>query len=58
MPSHTNWLYRWAFLGLGYTIENRNPEKYDQSPYLSEEAIDPKWLKEVIQTGALVSNGN
>lgn len=34
----------WAFLGLGFTVENRlGPEKADCSPYLSVENIDPKW---------------
>lgn len=42
----------WAFLGLGFTIENRT-EGADQSPYLNEEVIDPKWM-EVIKSGALV----
>lgn len=43
---------RWAFLGLGFTIENRT-EGLDNCPYLNEEAIDPKWM-EVIKSGALV----
>jgi hypothetical protein len=45
-------IYSWAFLGLGFTIENRT-EGADQSPYLNEEIIDPKWM-EVIKSGALV----
>jgi len=47
---------RWAFLGLGFTIENRT-EGADCCPYLSEENIDPKWKKDVIETGALVNKG-
>ena len=43
---------RWAFLGLGFTIENRT-DGADTSPYLNEEAIDPKWM-EVIKSGGLV----
>ncbi|PMD35399.1 flavin-binding monooxygenase-like protein [Hyaloscypha variabilis F] len=45
----------WEFLGLGFTMEERT-EGADKCPYLSEEAIDPKWMKEVIQTGALVAD--
>ncbi|RDW92473.1 flavin-binding monooxygenase-like protein [Coleophoma crateriformis] len=42
----------WAFLGLGFTMENRLAlQGSDQSPYLSEEKIDPKWL-EVIKPDA------
>jgi hypothetical protein len=47
---------RWAFLGLGFTIENRT-EGADCCPYLSEENIDPKWKKDVIEAGALVNKG-
>ena len=47
---------RWAFLGLGFTIEDRT-EGADKCPYLSEDAVDPKWKKEVIDTGALVVGG-
>jgi hypothetical protein len=43
---------RWAYLGLGFTIENRT-EGADKCPYLNEEALDPKWL-EVIKSGALI----
>jgi hypothetical protein len=46
---------RWAFLGLGFTIENRT-EGADVSPYIAEHFIDPKWL-EVIKSGALIMNG-
>jgi len=42
----------WAFLGLGFALENRT-EGADQSPYLSEQNIDPKWL-DVIKSGALI----
>ncbi|PMD27582.1 flavin-binding monooxygenase-like protein [Hyaloscypha hepaticicola] len=45
----------WAFLGLGFTIEERT-EGADRCPYLSEEAIDPKWMEEVIKAGALVAD--
>jgi hypothetical protein len=45
----------WAFLGLGFTIQERT-EGADRCPYLSEEAIDPKWMEEVIKSGALVAN--
>ena len=45
--------YRWAYLGLGFTMQERNPGS-DIAPYLSEEAIDPKWLNEVIKKGASV----
>ncbi|PVH89057.1 flavin-binding monooxygenase-like protein [Cadophora sp. DSE1049] len=46
----------WAFLGFGFTYEdmNKTKEGIDLTPYLSEEAIDPKWMEEVIKTGALV----
>ena len=43
---------RWAYLGLGFTIENRT-EGGDQCPYLNKEVMDPKWT-EVIRSGALV----
>jgi hypothetical protein len=46
-------LSRWAYLGLGFTIQDRTAEA-DKCPYLSEAAIDPKWINEVIKTGALV----
>jgi hypothetical protein len=44
--------HRWAYLGLGFTIEDRT-QGADQCPYLNEEVIDPKWM-EVIKSGALV----
>ncbi|KAF4630307.1 hypothetical protein G7Y89_g7832 [Cudoniella acicularis] len=44
----------WAFLGLGFTIEDRNLETADLSPYLNEEVLDPKWMDEVVKKGALV----
>jgi len=31
-------------------------EGADRCPYLSEAAIDPKWMEEVIKTGALVAD--
>lgn len=34
-------------------MQERNPGS-DIAPYLSEEAIDPKWLNEVIKKGASV----
>lgn len=38
----------WAFLGMGWTMENRaGPEKADCSPYLTIENIDPKWYEAV-----------
>ena len=45
----------WEFLGLGFTMEERTADA-DRCPYLSEEAIDPKWMEEVIKTGALVAD--
>jgi hypothetical protein len=45
----------WAFLGLGFTIQERT-EGADRCPYLSEEAIDPKWMEEVIKTGSPVAD--
>jgi hypothetical protein len=45
----------WAYLGLGFTMQERT-EGADLTPYLSEEAIDPKWMDEVIKTGALVAD--
>lgn len=33
-------------------MENRTPDA-DVSPYITEEAIDPKWL-DVIKSGALI----
>jgi hypothetical protein len=45
-------LHRWAYLGLGFTKEERT-EGADVCPYLSEEAVDPKWIEKVIKTGAL-----
>lgn len=47
--------HSWAYLGLGFAQENRNP-KMDPSPYLSEDKLDPKWVEEVIKTGALVAD--
>ncbi|CAH0044905.1 unnamed protein product [Clonostachys solani] len=35
----------WGLLGLGYTLSDRYQEKYDLSPYVNLEAIDPKWLE-------------
>ncbi|KAA8569390.1 hypothetical protein EYC84_001035 [Monilinia fructicola] len=46
----------WAYLGLGFTIENRT-EGADIAPYINEEIIDPKWL-EVIKSGALAPDSN
>ncbi|KAK0110360.1 hypothetical protein ONS96_001976 [Cadophora gregata f. sp. sojae] len=48
----------WAYLGFGFTYEdmNKTKEGVDLTPYLSEEAIDPKWMEEVIKTGALVAD--
>ena len=46
---------RWAYLGLGFAMENRTAGM-DASPYLSEENLDPKWVEEVIKTGALVAD--
>jgi hypothetical protein len=34
----------WAHLGLGYSMKNHGKE---WSPYLSLDAIDPKWAKAV-----------
>jgi hypothetical protein len=48
-------VFRWEFLGLGFAIENRTPGM-DASPYLSEDNLDPKWVEEVIKTGALVAD--
>jgi hypothetical protein len=45
-------LHRWAYLGLGFTKEERT-EGADVCPYLSDEAVDPKWIEKVIKTGAL-----
>ncbi len=45
----------WAYLGLGFTMQERT-EGADLTPYLNEEAIDPKWMDEVIKTGALVAD--
>lgn len=36
----------WAHLGMGYTIENRT-QGMDNSPYISVENIDPRWLEAV-----------
>jgi hydroxyversicolorone monooxygenase len=36
-------------------MENRT-EGMDASPYLNEENLDPKWVEEVIKTGALVAD--
>ncbi|KAH8654484.1 flavin-binding monooxygenase-like protein [Tricladium varicosporioides] len=45
----------WAFLGFGFTISDRNKDKgADLSPYLNEEAIDKKWMEEVVKKGKLV----
>jgi hypothetical protein len=45
-------------MGFGFTEENRKfgieGEELDCSPYISEDKIDPKWMEEVIKTGALV----
>ncbi|KAH7409527.1 flavin-binding monooxygenase-like protein [Cadophora sp. MPI-SDFR-AT-0126] len=48
----------WAYLGFGFTYEDRNKteEAVDLNPYLSEAAIDPKWMEEVIKTGALFAD--
>ncbi|RDL41003.1 Flavin-binding monooxygenase-like protein [Venustampulla echinocandica] len=47
----------WAYLGLGFTKANRTMGKEaDLSPYLSEEAIDPKWMAEVIKKGVPVAD--
>ncbi|KAI7280561.1 putative sterigmatocystin biosynthesis monooxygenase [Hortaea werneckii] len=36
----------WAFLGMGYTVENRQgPKEADCSPYLNINNIDPKWYE-------------
>jgi hypothetical protein len=43
--------HRWAYLGLGFTKENRTAGM-DKSPYLNEELIDPKWLKACLYPGA------
>jgi len=48
-------VFRWEFLGLGFAIENRTPGM-DASPYLNEKNLDPKWVDEVINTGALVAD--
>lgn len=38
----------WAHLGMGYTLENRlGIGNADQSPYMSVDNIDPKWLEAV-----------
>lgn len=37
----------WGLLGLGYTLSDRYTEKYDLSPYVNLEAIDPKWLEAI-----------
>ncbi|KAJ9644119.1 hypothetical protein H2201_007096 [Coniosporium apollinis] len=36
----------WAFLGMGYAMENTIPGS-DVSPYLQYENIDPKWLETI-----------
>ncbi|KAB8295057.1 hypothetical protein EYC80_006997 [Monilinia laxa] len=46
----------WAFLGLGFTMENRT-QGADIAPYINEEVIDPKWL-EFIKSGALAPESN
>ncbi|TVY80271.1 putative sterigmatocystin biosynthesis monooxygenase [Lachnellula suecica] len=40
---------------LGFAKENRT-EGMDAAPYLSEDKLDPKWVEEVIKTGALVAD--
>ncbi|KAL8300693.1 hypothetical protein RB597_010342 [Gaeumannomyces tritici] len=42
---------RWAMLGMGFTVAERNKEGADLSPYLKLENIDAKWLNEVILGG-------
>jgi len=38
----------WAYLGMGWTLENRaGIEGADQSPYVNVANIDPKWLEAV-----------
>ncbi|KAF8864560.1 flavin-binding monooxygenase-like protein [Acephala macrosclerotiorum] len=56
--TYQNKLNPWAFLGLGFTIEDRKfgKEEVDCSPYLTEDKIDPKWMEEVIKKGALVAD--
>lgn len=44
----------WAFLGLGFTMEERS-EEADRSPYFNEDVLDPKWM-EVTKSGALVAD--
>ena len=35
----------WAFLGMGWTVENRKgPKEADCSPYLSLRNLDEKWF--------------
>lgn len=46
--------HSWAFLGLGFSMENRT-EGADVSPNIAEDFIDPKWM-EVIKSGALIIN--
>tara|TARA_R110002060_G_scaffold4243_5_gene6717 strand:+ start:575 stop:715 length:141 start_codon:yes stop_codon:yes gene_type:complete len=35
---------------------NKTKEGVDLTPSLSEEAIDPKWMAEVIKTGVVVAD--
>lgn len=44
-------VFRWYYLGRGFTKENF-VENADKCPYLSMEAIDPKWLP-IIESGEL-----
>ena len=32
-----------ANFGLGYVREDRDPEKFDITPYMKVDSIDPKW---------------
>jgi hypothetical protein len=42
-------------LGFGHAFDS-SVKGADLSPYLSEEALDPKWVEKVIKTGALVAD--
>lgn len=52
-----NYKNPWAHLGMGWTVETRNPAAHDVSPYLRVDAIDPLWEEAVGGDPKLVGPG-